>query len=139
MKRKFLIASHGKLAAGMQNALAILANQGEAFEVINAYVTEEDYTPAIVSFLRDVDEEEQGVILTDLYGGSVNQRIVGEVMVSGKENVFVISNANLAIALTLLFLNEGAELTSEDIQQALNECQVQLVSLDQTSEEEEIF
>ena len=74
MKRKFLIASHGNLAKGFQSSLDIL-DKGKEAAVINAYVTPEDYTPIIQTFLQSLGAEEQAIILTDLYGGSVNQKL----------------------------------------------------------------
>ena len=89
MKRKFLIASHGNLAKGFQSSLDILADKGKELAVINAYVTPEDYTPIIQTFLQSLGAEEQAIILTDLYGGSVNQKIVQEVMTTKPDNVFI--------------------------------------------------
>lgn len=50
-------------------------------------------------------------------------------MTTKPDNVFIISNANLAIALSLIFLKEGEKLTKEDIQAAIAEAQIQFVEL----------
>ena len=71
MKKKFLVATHGRLASGFQNSMAILADKGAELEVINAYLTNEDYTPIISNFIDSIEEGEQGIIFTDLFGGSV--------------------------------------------------------------------
>ena len=52
---------------------------------------------------------------------------------------FIISNANLAIALSLIFLKEGEKLTKEDIQAAIAEAQIQFVELNPSNEEENFF
>ena len=57
MKRKFLIASHGNLAKGFQSSLDILADKGKELAVINAYVTPEDYTPIIQTFLQSLAQK----------------------------------------------------------------------------------
>ena len=49
--RKYLIATHGELAKGFQSSLNILADKGNDFQVINAYIIDEDYTPAIDEFI----------------------------------------------------------------------------------------
>jgi mannose PTS system EIIA component len=128
MKKKFLIASHGKLAAGLQSSLEILANKGKDVEIINAYLTEEDYTPKITAFTTSVQADEQGVIFTDLFGGSVNQKVVNQVLADEKKNIFVISNTNLAIVLSLLLSPEDT-FTIESISAAIRDGQVTLVSL----------
>ena len=45
-------------------------------------------------------------------------------------------HANLAIALSLIFLKEGEKLTKEDIQAAIAEAQIQFVELNPSNEEE---
>lgn len=127
MKKKYLVATHGELAKGFQSSLNILADRGDELTVINAYMTDEDFTPAIIQFIESVGEEEQGLIFTDLFGGSVNQKVVMEVLTIQKDNVFVISNANLAIVLSLLFLAEDQVLSDALIQEMITESQVQLV------------
>ena len=137
MKKKYLIASHGNLAAGMQSSLDILADRGKEFEIINAYVTDEDYTPKVTSFVESVTYEEQAIIFTDLLGGSVNQKIVIETLTSKKDNISIISNANLAIILSILFSGEEY-LTEETIHNIINESQVTLVST-KLDEDDSIF
>lgn len=138
MKKKFLVATHGKLASGFQNSLTILADRGADLAVVDAYLTNEDYTPIINNFIKSVSNDEQGIIFTDLYGGSVNQTAVTELMRNKKEQIFVISNSNLAIILTLVLTSESEVFTQESINQAINDCQVRLVST-QLLEEEPIF
>ncbi|EPB8144729.1 PTS sugar transporter subunit IIA [Clostridium perfringens] len=138
MNKKILIASHGKLAGGIQSSLNILADKGDDVEVINAYITDEDYTPQIVNFIESIGENEQGIIFTDLFGGSVNQKAVTQVATAKKENIFIISNANLAIVVSILFSAED-ELTEESIKNAIDEAQVTLVSTKLSSDDEDDF
>ncbi|RHM57071.1 PTS mannose transporter subunit IIA [Mitsuokella sp. AF33-22] len=128
MQRKYLMASHGHLASGMQSSINILAGKGEELKVIDAYVTEEDYTPQITAFLDSLQENEQGVIFTDFYGGSVNQKVATEVVKSGKENVFVLANANLPLVLAVM-LSPEEELTAETLKAMTAEAAPQLVPL----------
>lgn len=122
------MASHGHLASGMQSSINILAGKGEELKVIDAYVTEEDYTPQITAFLDRLQENEQGVIFTDFYGGSVNQKVATEVVKSGKENVFVLANANLPLVLAVM-LSPEEELTAETLKAMTAEAAPQLVPL----------
>lgn len=138
MKKRFLVATHGRLASGFQNSLNILADKGTELEIIDAYLTEEDFTPIITNFIKSIGEEEQGVIFTDLFGGSVNQKVVSETMISKKEQIFIVSNSNLAIILTLVLSSESDVFTQQSINQAIEEGQVRLVST-QLPEEELFF
>ncbi|MBX8938904.1 PTS mannose transporter subunit IIA [Enterococcus gilvus] len=128
MKKKFLVATHGQLASGFQSSLTILADKGAEIEVIDAYVTNEDYTSIITDFISSVELDEQGVIFTDLFGGSVNQKVVTELILSKKEQIFIVSNTNLAIILTLVLAAEDEIFTQQSINDALKESQVCLVT-----------
>ncbi len=129
MKRKFLIGSHGKLASGLQSSIDILTGKGQEIQTIDAYIDDSDYTKSIVEFIDEIAPDEQGLIFTDLLGGSVNQKMATAVMNSGKNNIFLITNSNLATLLSLLFLKPEEELTKEGIVTVINESQVQLVDL----------
>ncbi|HGD6326488.1 TPA: PTS mannose transporter subunit IIA [Streptococcus agalactiae] len=129
MKRKFLIGSHGKLASGLQSSIDILTGKGQEIQTIDAYIDDSDYTKSIVEFIDEIAPDEQGLIFTDLLGGSVNQKMATAVMNSGKNNIFLITNSNLATLLSLLFLKPEEELTKEEIVTVINESQVHLVDL----------
>lgn len=138
MDKKFLIATHGELAKGFQSSLNILAGKGDEIQVINAYVSDEDYTPQLVEFIENIKDNEQGVIFTDLFGGSVNQKALTEVLTAKKENIFIISNANLAVVLSIIFSPENV-LTKEIIENTISESQVKLVETTISSDDEDDF
>ena len=138
MERSYLIATHGKFASGLQNSLNILTGSGDNVQVIDAYVTDDDYTPDVQQFIQEVSEDSQGIVFTDLYGGSVNQKIAAEIMTSGKDNITLVSNSNLAIILSIMFHENTGMLSKEDILAAIQESQVQLVSTT-IEEEDDIF
>ncbi len=139
MKKRYLVATHGELAKGFQSSLNILADKGSSIEIINAYVTEEDYTSQIIEFVQEIQQDEQAIIFTDLFGGSVNQKVLVEVLTQKKENIFIISNTNLAVLLTLIVGSEEEKLTAELIQEAIEESQVKLVPTSQTVEKDTFF
>lgn len=126
MNKKFLIATHGELAAGLQSSLQLLAGKGGDVKVINAYMTDEDYTPVVEEFVASVGPSEQAVIFTDLFGGSVNQKVVSKVLEAKAEHIFVVTNANLPAVLAIMLSAEEV-FTEESIEQALSEAQVMLV------------
>ncbi|MCI0131211.1 MULTISPECIES: PTS sugar transporter subunit IIA [Enterococcaceae] len=138
MERSYLIATHGKFASGLQNSLNILTGSGDNVQVIDAYVTDDDYTPEVQQFIQEVSEDSQGIVFTDLYGGSVNQKIAAEIMTSGKDNIMLVSNSNLAIILSIMFHENTGMLSKEEVLAAIQESQVQLVSTT-IEEEDDIF
>ncbi|CAD5901832.1 PTS sugar transporter subunit IIA [Carnobacterium maltaromaticum] len=133
--RKYLLATHGKLASGIKDSIEIITGMGDYFEIIEAYVDGSDYTKQISNFVNATEASKQTVIFTDLYGGSVNQRIVLEVQNSQKENIFVITGMNLAIVISILLCKE--ELTVEKVQEIILESQVQLIEVNKLADEDE--
>ena len=128
--KKYLIASHGHLASGLQSSLEILTGMGDKVSVIDAYVDDHDYVPDIKKFIEQLNGE-VGVIFTDLDGGSVNQKVMLEVV--GHENVLVISGTNLSIVLSVIL--EADELTKEKLNGLISQSQVQLVEAPQENTE----
>lgn len=128
--KKYLIASHGHLASGLQSSLEILTGMGDKVSVIDAYVDDHDYVPDIKKFIEQLNGE-VGVIFTDLVGGSVNQKVMLKVV--GHENVLVISGTNLSIVLSVIL--EADELTKEKLNGLISQSQVQLVEAPQENTE----
>ena len=119
---KILIASHGHLASGVQSSLEILTGMGNKVTVIDAYVDDHDYVPDIKKFIDELDGQ-TGIIFTDLFGGSVNQKVMLEV--ADHENVFVITGTNLPIVLSVVLENEA--ITKTKLEELIAASQVQLV------------
>ncbi|CAI3450385.1 PTS mannose transporter subunit IIA [Enterococcus cecorum] len=138
MKKKYLIATHGYFAKGLQSALEILADKGKEITVINAYVDDSDYFPEVESFISSVDEAETAYIFTDLFGGSVNQNVVRILAESQKQNIKLITNTNLAIILSIIFSDKDI-LTDQEIDELLLESAVRRIHLTTNNDEEAFF
>lgn len=134
---KFAIATHGNFAKGLESTLELFVpNQDIAF--LSAYV---DDLPPIEQQLEDffakLDNEELAVVFTDLFGGSVNQKVL---LGSEGKNIQIIAGFNLPIVLEII-LNQ-ADLTTEKIQQLIEASReaLQIVPpINQTEENEEEF
>ncbi|MGY3779151.1 PTS sugar transporter subunit IIA [Isobaculum melis] len=123
--KKFLVASHGKMASGIQNSVDILTGMGNQIEVIDAYIDEVDYTIKIQQFIETLHVEDTAIIFTDLYGGSVNQKVMVAVAAHPSQNIHVITGMNLAVILSVVL--EAGEITTERLQELIDESQVKLV------------
>lgn len=98
--KKLLIATHGKLADGYRSSLSILTGMQDSVEYIDAYVDESDYTPKLQAFIDSVGPDDTGVIFTDIYGGSVFQKVA--LMLEGRQNIFHVTGINLGLVIELL-------------------------------------
>ncbi len=103
--KKLLIATHGKLADGYRSSLSILTGMQDSVEYIDAYVDESDYTPKLQTFIDSVGPDDTGVIFTDIYGGSVFQKVA--LMLEGRQNIFHVTGINLGLVIELLLTDEA--------------------------------
>ncbi|HBM7099529.1 TPA: PTS fructose transporter subunit IIA, partial [Enterococcus faecium] len=92
-------------------------------------------------FVNQVNEQDQIFVFTDLFGGSVNQKIT-KTFLEKEIAVTILSGFNLPILLEIVLATK--ELTKEDIQELVNKCQQELkmTILDEVhvvNEEEDFF
>lgn len=97
--KKFLIAAHGNLALGIKSTLELFLGDALDFTYLTAYTDDApNLEEALENFFSSIDEQtDQAVIFTDLYGGSVSQKIAMKAI--GKTNVFVIAGMNLPLIM----------------------------------------
>lgn len=135
--KKFLIATHGHLASGFKSSLKLLVGAESKIDFIDAYVDETDVEDGIKAFIKQA-QGEPCVILTDIVGGSVNQKAM--LLASGAANVFIISGVNLPIVLSLVTNTEP--LTADLINTLIGQSQLKLMprqTIAATSDKEDFF
>jgi len=91
--RKIVVASHSLLAQGFKDTLEFLTGKGDAVCAVCAYVNDngEGLDAAVEAALSGADEV---VVLTDMVGGSVNQRFSR----FASDRVHVVAGVNLPLA-----------------------------------------
>lgn len=101
--RKILVATHGHYADGIKSSISILTGMQDNITFINAYVDDTDFIKELREFFSNIGGEDEVIVFTDLYGGSVNQKVLEY---GTNKNVFIISGFNLPIILETLFYTE---------------------------------
>ncbi len=131
---KILIATHGHLADGVKDNLALFIDISDV-EVINAYVEGDEGTwlNDVDRFIKECSEDEVRIIFTDILGGSVNQKILEHNKCS---NVKVIAGFNTALILEVYLSNLR---TDEELEKAIEgaRAQMQLCKLEKVEEVDE--
>ena len=112
--KKILIATHGHLASGYLSSIELLAGTTEGITVINAYVEENDFDQELMKFVDGVTENDQIFVFTDLFGGSVNQKVT-RTFLEQSSSATVIAGFNLPIVLEILIATD--ELSETRIQE----------------------
>lgn len=100
---KIFISSHGKLASGIKSSLNVLVGNTDRITTFDAYINEKSVQEALDEFYETVKEEDQVILISDLYGGSVNSTMF---LYLDKPNTMLISGFNLALVLELVIREE---------------------------------
>ncbi|CAG5000396.1 PTS system mannose-specific EIIAB component [Dyadobacter sp. CECT 9275] len=107
--RKFLIATHGTFAKGVQSSLDIIVGPMENVFLIQAYVEEnKGIEDELARVMEKVSEEDELVVFTDLMGGSVTNQILRFAL---RENVHVVSGFNLPLLVDVMLSDEELAVT----------------------------
>jgi len=124
LTRKFLIATHGRLANGIKSSLDIIIGEIENVFVIEAYVEENKGIEAEIEFvMKNIGEEDELIVFTDLLGGSITNQVLR--FTQGK-NVHVISGFNLALLIEVL-MGDSNEPAASVIESAIANAKDQMV------------
>ncbi len=113
--KKVLVASHGHLASGIRSSIGILTGMADMVEAVDCYVDDSDFTPRIQAFIDSVGPEDEAIIFTDIYGGSVFQKVI--LMEPEKRGIVHVTGMNLGLVIEALL---GAEpVTADSIKQSV--------------------
>ncbi|BFL36400.1 PTS sugar transporter subunit IIA [Holdemania massiliensis] len=100
---RLLLGSHGHLASGMATAIEILAGPQPHLTILDAYVDQRNIDEELKAYFASVPSEETVVMLSDLYGGSVNQKMY---LYLERPHTYLIAGVNLALVLELCMQSE---------------------------------
>lgn len=104
--------------------------------MIDAYLGQESVEDQLDAYFRSIPETEQVIMLSDIYGGSVNQKMYLRL---ARPNTFLITGINLALVLQLLM--ETGPLSLERLRAIVEEGQraLMLVEFQSAGVEDEDF
>jgi fructoselysine and glucoselysine-specific PTS system IIA component len=122
--RKFLIAAHGALAAGIKSSLDLIIGAMDNVFVLQAYLDENtSVEDDLKKILKQVNENDELVVFTDILGGSVTNQVLQH---ATGPNVYIISGFNLPLVIEVLLADTGSTVEGI-IEDALNSAKEQMV------------
>lgn len=132
----FLIATHSTLAQGLLNSATLLIGKQSHLQVINAYVDESDWTQQLDEYFSHYTDDTQHVVFTDIFGGSVNQKVV---QYKERYDFVLVTGINLPVLLEALLATEP--LTAEKMQDIIDRGRdaLQVVELEHADENDDDF
>lgn len=127
--RRFIFASHHKLAYGLKDTVDFLTNGMKQIYDINAYVddNEPDLEIIVKELFDTFESDDEVIVLADLMGGSVYQKFYPYL----SDKVHVVCGMNLPLAMSLVLASEDTPLTSEKVASLIEECKNQIVYVNQ--------
>ncbi len=118
--RKILLASHGTLADSMLCSIEMIMGRQERIRTMCAYLNgENEIASRVRRFMEERHAEDDWIVVTDLFGGSVNNEFMSYAQ-SGE--ICLLSGMNLAM---LLMLTENLDSPDREsmLQEALSAAQ----------------
>ncbi|MBR2545622.1 MAG: PTS sugar transporter subunit IIA [Erysipelotrichaceae bacterium] len=129
---KLFISSHGHFASGLKSSVEILMGPNDRITVFDAYVTQESVQEHLDAFFETVKPEDKVIMLSDLYGGSVNSVMYTYLT---KPNTRLIAGVNLALVLELAVKED---ISDEELEALVEQSRMMLrvVEMEKAQEEE---
>ncbi|ARW18714.1 PTS sugar transporter subunit IIA [Pediococcus pentosaceus] len=123
---KVILASHGRLALGMQDTLRIIVGETPNLTAYAAYLNG-DETAYVDEIKKEIEKKpnEQFVVITDVLGGSVNTNLTQ--LLRDHENVQLIAGMNLPLVMELVTKKQA--LDADAIQQIINNARSAIVDI----------
>lgn len=105
--RRFIVASHAHFASGIVESIGLLSGERENVHALSMYVDgNEDLTKEAAAVLDGFAADDEVVVCTDLFGGSVNNEFTK--IVQTRPRTYLVTNMNLPLLIQLLFSDESA-------------------------------
>jgi len=100
--RKILLATHNKLAEAFKTTIDIIIGDTEKVETLCAYTEDTfDLKASILEKLKEVSPEDELIVVTDVFGGSINNEFMQQME---RFNFILISGMNLTLIGELISL-----------------------------------
>ena len=134
---RFFLASHGRLASRLASSIQILTGDSSRLTFFDAYVDERSLEEELETFYVNAEEGDQMILLSDMYGGSVNSIMYPFL---ARPNTTLIAGVNLALVIGLLL--GGEPLEPDTIKAVVEQSReaIRIVELEEgPAEDEELF
>ncbi len=111
--RQLVIATHGKFASGLKHAYELITGD-QSVIALDTYLDESFDLQASVSQLLDSLSNHEVIVLTDVFGGSVNNEFMQYIQ---QPNLYLVTGVNLPL---LIEIGSQISNTSKSIEEIIN-------------------
>ena len=105
--RQFIVASHAHFASGIVESIGLLSGERENVHALSMYRRRKrmDLSKEAAAILDGFAADDEVVVCTDLFGGSVNNEFTK--IVQTRPNTHLVTNMNLPLLIQLLFVPDS--------------------------------
>lgn len=103
------------MASGLKSSLEILMGKADNVTVFDAYVNEDRVEDQVEAFFKTLEEGDQAILMSDLYGGSVNQVLYRYL---DRPETYLIAGVNLGLVIELVVMSQ-MPVSIEDLRNAV--------------------
>ena len=131
---KLLICSHGSLSKGLFSSLNIIMGDVENVDYLTFYENGEGAAQLekIENYFKE-NKEYQLIVLTDVFGGSVNQEVIKKA--KDYDNIRIVSGVNFPLLLELA-IRLHTEITDEELKNIIEQSKSQMLMVETKLETE---
>lgn len=117
--RKFLIMSHGDMSSGIKSTLNMLLGNRDDVVAKSAYISDNELSieSEIQNILSKFNDNDELIIFTDLFGGSVNNEAMKFIKDS---RVKIIAGMNIPLIIEVLSNSDSSNDINDVIRDAVN-------------------
>ena len=138
MERKVLIVTHSDLSEGFKASINFFMPDMYEVKAICAFTRCNNVQEEIASFINEQTEDTEIIAFSDITFGSVNQWLG---LYKDRPHYHLFSGTNLPLIMSVLLKPKDVYLSSQDIEQIIEECKGSVVYVNnltaQTSEDDE--
>lgn len=110
MKRHYIFASHGTFAHGILNSVELILGRQNNIHTLCAYINEgDDLTEQVDQLISAFPAEDELVVITDIFAGSVNNEFIRFIKRPG---FHLIAGLNLPLIIEMLIAPQDEALPS---------------------------
>ncbi|MBS0970967.1 PTS sugar transporter subunit IIA [Chimaeribacter arupi] len=128
MKRHYVFASHGRFAEGILHSVELILGKQANIHTLCAYLEEEDVTARIDALMNAFSQEDEVIILTDIFAGSINNEFIRFIH---RPQVHLVAGMNLPLIIEMLIAPPGGD-TAALIEESLNNARESIQYCNQT-------
>lgn len=117
MGQRIILASHGKFASGILSSLELICGENKKIITLDCYTEENFDLTSSVDILMKENEQNELIVVTDIFGGSVNNEFLRYIY---QPNFYLVAGLNLPFLIELITQINVTESISDSIKQALD-------------------